>query len=81
MKRTLARRYGKGKAKVRLLLFPRSDWALQDAITWAALHGFKTSDVDTTQNNVRVHQSRKTGGQVRTIPYGTNGMRAVVEYQ
>lgn len=86
-KSALAKRYGKrgmspGRARVQTLLFPR-DWAVQDAILWAAMHGYKTSDVDKTASYVRVHQTRAKGKaeHVKTIPFGTGGMRAVVEWR
>ena len=81
---TLARRYGVVKnARIQVLLFPRSDWATEDAKVWAALNGFKASDVDITDSYVRIHQSRSKGkaGRVRTIPWGIGGIRAVAEWR
>jgi len=68
--------------KVQTLLFPR-DWSEDDARLWASLHGFKTDDIDTTDSHVRIHQTRREGKavRVRTIPWATGGVRAVVEFR
>jgi len=85
-KSTLARRYS-GKAavtrgRVQTILFPRSEWPLDDALAWASLNGYKTDDFDVTDTHVRLHQhGRKKARFARTIPFGTNGMRAVVEWR
>ena len=79
-KSALAKRYGKGR--VQTLLFPR-DWSAEDARIWASLQGFKTGDIDTTESYIRIHQTRGKGKakNVKTIPYGTGGLRAVVEWR
>ncbi len=89
----LARRYGRArkagsaftpdKAKIQALLFPRSEWAIGDALVWASVHGFSTRVHDTTDSHVRVYPKGKgkKARAVRTIPYGIGGTRAVVEWR
>jgi hypothetical protein len=79
-KSALAKRYG--KPKVQTLLFPH-DWSAEDARVWATLHGFKATDVDNTESHIRIHQTRGQGKakRVKTIPFGTGGIRAAVEWR
>lgn len=84
----LSRRYKRGafepsRAKVQAILFPRAEWAIEDARLWAAVNGFKTDHFDVTESYVRVHPKgrKKKAVRVKTIPYGIGGIRAVVEWR
>ena len=90
----LRKRYGRARAraagkfapergKVQALLFPRSEWTIQDALTWSALQGFSTKHFDVTEAHIRVHPKgkRPKAAHVRTIPFGIQGTRAVVEWR
>ena len=84
----LEKRYTAGRAgaltagRLQTLLFPR-DWTIEDAIVWANLHGFNTDEYDVTENYIRVHPhgKQKKARRVKTIPWATNGVRAVVEWR
>jgi|HubBroStandDraft_1064217.scaffolds.fasta_scaffold168879_3 hypothetical protein len=85
--RALARRYGvaaKASKTPQALLFPRSDWAMGDALLWAEMHGYSTKKFDVTESHVRVFprgKALKKAKKVRTIPFGPNGVRAVAEWR
>lgn len=86
---TLARRYGTRSSgglahgRIQALLFPRGDWAIEDAIIWAGLHKFNTDEYDVTDSYIRVrpHGHQKKARRVKTIPFASNGIRAVVEWR
>lgn len=69
--------------RLQVVLFPRDSWAIEDALVWSSLQGFNTDDYDITDNYIRVHPHGRTkkAKRVKTIPYGTNGIRAVVEWR
>jgi len=76
-------KFAPGKGEVQALLFPRSEWTILDALTWASLQGFRTKHHDVTESHIRVHPKGKKAkaAHVRTIPYGIQGTRAVVEWR
>jgi hypothetical protein len=88
-RRALSQRYGTrsggalASGRIQVLLFPRGDWSIEDALVWAGLHKFNTDEYDITDSYVRVHPygHQKKARRVKTIPYASNGIRAVVEWR
>ena len=53
--------------------------AIEKAKAWAKAHGYRYGKVHTTDQYIRIRQSSPKGkATMRTIPFGTKGIRAVV---
>lgn len=84
-RRSLRRRYGhalSSGAEVQSLLFPRKKFTVEGAELWAAHHDFKAGKADVTGDHVRLRQHEPGDFiRMRTIPFGTGGIKAVVGWR
>jgi hypothetical protein len=70
---------GRGHSNVQALLFSRrAGWTPSKAKSWARSHGYRTGDMDVTDNYVHLTQSRARG-RVRTKSFG-RGIRARLSF-
>ena len=69
-------------SEVQSILVPRSKFSVEEAKHWASHHGFKASKVDVTDQYIRLRQRDPKGlGRMRTIRFGTGGVKAVVGWR
>jgi hypothetical protein len=67
--------------EVQTILFDRETWTVSRAQEWLARHDRKIPKVDTTRDYLRFRQappSQFESGTFRTIPFGRQGIKAVI---
>jgi hypothetical protein len=67
--------------EVQTILFDRQEWTVSAAKEWLRRHDRKIPKVDTTRDYLRFRQaspSQFESGTFRTIPFGRNGIKAVI---
>jgi hypothetical protein len=85
--RALYRRYGRAAmcpagSVVQSLLLPRGKFTAEGAELWATHHNFVAGKVDVTGKYIRLRQRSPEGlERLRTIPFGTGGVKAIVGWR